>query len=210
MACKTVEARDHLSGNVDVASQLPPDRISEEIKPGFFYRVQSIAKADGNPNQVIGVYAKSVKYCGDRSITKGKVFEAIRDYVFAQKREKNYLGVCFFGIWSYLRKGKNMCRAVQVPVKNCNKESDVFACRIWKTGHTPDEVIIDEEKRKFEHVSCKGDHTEERAINFLLNRQTQNELWTNFLEQTKQRTKIPQKKDFRLYWISFLLKVGCL
>ena len=158
---------------------------------------------------MIGVYAKSVKYCGDRSITKGKVFEAIRDHVFAQKQEKtNYLGVCFFGIWSYRRKGKIMCRAVQVPVKTCNEfESDEFSC-VWETGHTIDEIMtVDKEKRKFKHVPCKGDHTEERAISFLLDQQTQKSLWINFLKQTKQRTKVPEKRVLDCIGFHFFSKL---
>ena len=53
MACKIVEDEiedhHHLSKNRTTAktiadiSKLPPDRVSEEIKPGFFYRVQSKA-----------------------------------------------------------------------------------------------------------------------------------------------------------------------
>jgi len=191
MARKTT---DHFSGNRTTDSGVSedvsaPERVSEEIKPGFFYRVKS--KVDEDPDQVIGVYAKSVKYCGDKPITKGKVFEAIRDHVFEQKREKtNYLGACFFGIWSFRRKGKIKCRTVQVPVTT--SESGAFSC-IWKTGHTKNETKIGEEKRKFEHMSCKGDHTEVKAITLLMEQQTQKALWSNFLEQTLHK-KVPQNE----------------
>lgn len=176
-----------------------PTQISQDIQPGFFYRVGPATAA--NPEPVIGVYAKSVKYYS-RPLTEGEAFETMRTHVFAQKAETNYLGICFLGVWSFQEEGKERFQVVQVPVRTLDAKkmlrkkddgSTTFSARyIWKTGHSPMEVKT-EEGNKFQHVPCKGTHTEPKAIEYLEDKETQKALWAYFLWQT-ENDKVPKKK----------------
>ena len=185
-----------------IAAIDPPTPIPQKLTPGFFYR-QSPADLGAD---VEGVYAKSADYYSESLFAD--VPGSIKTHVFSQTitdTVKNWMGVVFFGVWSYPEEDDESVKKVQIPVRTLNASNHMTYLSdgkrklgdrcIWKTGHGEKETKTIEEKR-FTHIPSKGDHTEEKFIEYITQKKTQEALWEYFLYQTeKDQVPVDRKLD---------------
>ena len=158
-------------------------KVSEEIKPGYFYRLNHEAG-----RKIIGVYAKSVKYhgidlkCEGFRTIKQCVNDAVENNTDHKKStigDPNFLGVCFFGVWSNAE--KNFYIIVEVPV--CDGNGDIC---IW---HTLKDSPIPVENCVYKSRTVQYSHTEREAVNYLKGGNVHNDLWKKFMDKTTEKRK---------------------
>ena len=155
-----------------IAAIEPPTPIAQKLTPGFFYR-QSASNIKSN---VEGVYARSVDYYGE-NLFADIPNSSIKTHVFSQtitSSVKNWMGVVFFGIWSYPKEeGGESVKIIKIPVRTLNASNRMtymsdgkrmFKSRcIWRTGGGA-EAIKDVGGYKFRHIPSAGGggHTENK------------------------------------------------
>lgn len=193
------KAAEVLGDELD-AFEITPKLISKgsKITPGFFYR-----QADADiTKEVHGVYAKTATYYEESLFVDDTEGPSIKKHVFDQETTsgtKNWMGVVFFGIWSWPEEGKeDWIQTITIPVRGLNKDKLMtymagekinfeYRC-IWKTG-SDDETPEDE---VFHHIPCEGKHTETKFIEYIKIKETQKALWAYFIHETEQ--SVPKEK----------------
>jgi hypothetical protein len=201
------EELDIVGGPLD--TRPPLASIPSKIEPGFFYRVFDDEEGQ---LQIRGVYAKKANYYNQELFSNT---QDMKSFVFTQDTSvyKNFLGVVFFGIWSFQEEDKEnkTIEMVEIPVRKVNENAMFYKTDaeqykyypriIWRTGGGPEETKS-ESARRYSVVPCKSRHTEPVFSEFIRHTNNQTALWNYFLKKSSAVQAEQKKLDvigFKFY-----------
>lgn len=200
VSSSSTEEEDSNEAEELVADNRPPlTLIKEEIKPGFFYRTSDYKEATA-------VYAKQVLYYDEDLFNDT---QHMQSFVDNKGTDDQYLGVVFFGVWSYpnedLELNKNLkeiIEAIEVPIrkvkndqmfhKNDENKLRYHSRVIWKTGYQGRD--IQEESHHYNIMPCRGAHTEVKFKMFIADSKNKKALWEYFFHESNNQIKHQNKK----------------
>lgn len=170
------------------------------VSPGVFFRTFDDGKT------VDGTYRKRACYYNSSLFADGEESAATKTKIFGLDRStvKNYLGVVFFGIWSYGATNQKI-HQVEVPVREV-KNGAMFSDTdgklkpriIWKTGYEEQDPDSEDDGKKYTYKPCKGRHTEGVFIDYV--KSYQKALWKYFLYASQSTA---QKQNAKLDMMGF-------